>query len=135
MNEYTKQANNFAKKYGVKLSVIGQPEYKKYFSDDKESRYVFKLRLQRNKKSYTFTFGQSINSGAEEPTLYDVLACLTKYDPGTFGDFCSEFGYEQYEPTERKKAVKIYNAVCKEFEAVQRLFPESEVIEELAEIA
>ena len=131
MSEYTKQAKNFAKKYGVKLSVIGDPEYRKYFPDDKESRYVFKLRLQRNKKSYTFTFGQSIADGEEEPTLYDVLACLTKYDPGSFENFCGDFGYDE----DSRRAEKTYKAVCKEFEAMQRLFPESEVLEELAEIA
>ena len=131
MSEYTKQAKKIAKKYGVKLSVIGDPEYRKYFPDDKESRYVFKLRLQRNKKSYTFTFGQSIADGEEEPTLYDVLACLTKYDPGSFENFCGDFGYDE----DSRRAEKTYKAVCKEFEAMQRLFPESEVLEELAEIA
>lgn len=130
MSEYTKQANDFARKYGVKLSVIGEPEYKKYFSDDKESRYVFKLRLSRNSKSYTFTFGQSIHSGAEEPSLYDVLACLTKYDVGTFEDFCSEFGYN----TDSRNAEKTYKAVCKEYDAVCRLFPEEWVRNELVEI-
>lgn len=131
MSEYTKQAENFAKKYGVKLSVIGQPEYRRYFADDKESRYVFKLRLQRNKKSYTFTFGQSIQAGGEEPTFYDVLACLTKYDPGSFEDFCSEFGYD----TDSRKAEKTYKAVCKEFAAVERLFLEEEVMNELQKIS
>jgi hypothetical protein len=131
MCEETKKAILFAKKYGVKLTVVGEPEYKRYFSDDKEQRFVFKLRLTRDGRKYTFKFGQSIASGSEEPTLYDVLACLTKYDPEHFENFCSEYGYD----TDSRKAYKTYLAVCREYEAVKRLFPEDEVISELSEIA
>lgn len=45
------------------------------------------------------------------PNEYDILACLTKYDPGTFEDFCNEFGYG----TDSKKAEKTYNAVKDEY--------------------
>lgn len=128
MSEYVKQANDFANKFGVKLSVIGEPEYRKYFVNDREYRFVFKLRLKRNKKQYTFTFGQSIAQGSNEPNLYDVLACLTKYDPNTFEDFCSEFGYD----SDSRNAVKIYKAVCKEWQAVERLF--GDCLNELQEI-
>lgn len=34
MNEYENQASDFAKKYGVKIVVLGK-EYKKHFADDK----------------------------------------------------------------------------------------------------
>lgn len=63
------------------------------------------------------------------PTAYDVLACLTKYDPNTFEDFCSEFGYD----TDSKKAEKTYNAVVKEWQMVCALFTDAE-IEQLQEI-
>ena len=59
----------------------------------------------------------------EEPSLYDVLACLTTYDPGTFEDFCSEFGYD----TDSRKAEKIYNAVEGEWLKVQSLFNDDEL--------
>lgn len=65
----------------------------------------------------------------EEPTAYDVLACITKYDPGTFEDFCSEFGYD----TDSRSAEKIYKAVVKEFDNICKLFTDSE-IEQLQEI-
>lgn len=125
---YEKTAVQFAQKYGVKLSFIGDPEYKKHFADDQVYRYVFKCRLSRGGKSYTFNFGQSINAGAEKPSIYDILACLQKYDYGTFENFCSEFGYD----TDSRKAEKIYKSVCREFKAVDRLF--CDVIEELQEI-
>jgi len=127
MNKYDKQANYFAVKHGIKLAVIGT-EHGRHFNDDKQSRYIFKLRLTRNGKRYTFKFGQSIAAGAKEPTMYDVLACLTKYDPESFEDFCGEYGYDE----DSRKAYKTYLAVVKEYKAVERLF--GDIIEELAEI-
>lgn len=127
MSEYTKQANEFAAKHGIKLTVISN-EYRKYFPSDKDARYVFTLKLERNRKQYTFTFGQSIAEGGEEPTMYDVLTCLTKYDVGTFENFCSEFGYD----TDSRTAERTYKAVCKEYAAVERLF--GDILDELQEI-
>lgn len=127
MNEYEKQANDFAEKYGVKLAILDK-EYKKYFADDKSARWVFKLRLSRNGKRYTFEFGQSVSAGDKNPTMYDVLACFIKNNVGTFEDFCSEFGYSD----DSMKAYKTYKAVLKEYKAVIRLF--GDVIDELQEI-
>lgn len=62
------------------------------------------------------------------PSLYDVLACLTKYDPGTFENFCSDFGYD----SDSISALKTYKAVCKEWQKVDLLF--GDVIDELQEI-
>jgi hypothetical protein len=79
--------------------------------------------LKKDGKQYSFKFGQSIAEGSNEPTLYDVLACLQKYDVGTFEDFCGNFGYDE----DSRKAEKIYKAVCKEYEGMQRLFNEEEL--------
>ena len=64
------------------------------------------------------------------PTAYDVLACLTKYDPDTFENFCSEYGYDE----DSRKAEKIYNAVLDEWRNVCALFTDEE-IEQLQEIS
>jgi hypothetical protein len=135
MSEYTKQANNFAAKYGVKLAAIGDSIYDYYFPSDKEPRCIFKMKLSRGGKSYSFKFGQSINAGNSEPTMYDVLTCLTKYDVGTFEIFCGEFGYD----TDSRTAEKTYKAVLREYAGMLRLFPEiedseSELYNELQEI-
>lgn len=125
-NFYTQQANDFAKKFGVKFTVFhNETEYRPYFSDDKESRYVFKCRLSRDRHSYAFSFGQSIAEGCTPPDLYSVLACLQKYNIGTFEDFCSELGYESYNNEYtgyNKKSMKIYKACLREYKAVCRLF-------------
>lgn len=129
ISDYQQQAIDFATKYNVKLS-IGSPDYGKMGWDKKEDcRYIFPCRLSRNGKSYSFKFGQSIASGSEEPTIYDILACMTKYDPGTFENFCADFGYD----SDSRTAEKTYKAVCKEWEAIDRLF--NDCLEELAEIA
>jgi hypothetical protein len=91
--------------------------------DKNQPRYVFKLQLLRGRKSYTFEFGQSIMKGNEEPTLYDVLTCLQKYDVGTFEDFCGMFGYDN----DSRTAEKTYKAVVKEFQAMERLFNSEEL--------
>lgn len=63
------------------------------------------------------------------PTAYDVLACLQKYEVGTFEDFCGEFGYD----TDSKRAEKVYKAVAKEFDNVCKIWSDAE-IEQLQEI-
>lgn len=57
------------------------------------------------------------------PTAYDVLACLTKYDVGTFEDFCGEFGYD----TDSRSAKKTYKAVLKEYGNVCKIWSDSEI--------
>jgi len=126
---YQAQAEQFATTNKITLKIIGKPKYKKYFNDDKESRHVFKLQLKSNNRTYTFTFGQSVNAGSKKPTMYDVLTCLIKYDPGTFEDFCENFGYNN----DSRAAERTYKAVCKEFEAMERLFT-TEVLKAMQEI-
>lgn len=64
-----------------------------------------------------------------KPTAYDILACMTKYDPGTFEDFCYEFGYDE----DSRTAERIYFAVQKEYTQLSRIFT-PEQMEELQEI-
>lgn len=66
---------------------------------------------------------------AAVPSVYDVLACLTKCDPGTFEDFCADYGYDE----DSRTAERIYFAVQKEYAQLARLFT-AEQMEELAEI-
>lgn len=123
---YQAQADKFAKKNGIKLTVLSN-EYKAHFGLN-TLRYVFKLKLTRAGKSYTFEFGQSINEGSNEPNMYDVLTCLTKNDPCTFEDFCGEFGYDE----DSRTAERTYKAEVKEWRAVKRLF--GDILEELQEV-
>ena len=127
LTDYEIQARKFARNHGVRLQEISC-DFGIYFDGDTEERYIYKMRLLRNRKSYTFTFGQSIANGAKTPTIYDVLSCMQKYDIGTFEDFCREFGYD----TDSRRAERTYKAVCKEWKAVERLF--GDCLDELREI-
>lgn len=64
------------------------------------------------------------------PSSYDILSCITKYAPGTFENFCSEFGYD----TDSRRAYKVYRAVCDEWFNASAFFTEGE-LERLCEIA
>lgn len=64
-----------------------------------------------------------------KPTAYSILACLTKYDPGSFADFCADYGYD----TDSRKAEKTYFAVQEEYNGLRRMFT-SEQLEAMQEI-
>jgi len=67
-------------------------------------------------------------SKTTKPSLYDILACLIKYDPETFEDFCAAYGYN----TDSRRAYDMFLAVDKEWHGVKRLF--SDCLDELSEI-
>ncbi len=155
-SEYELQAERFMEKTGTTMTVklLGNMPH---FDDDKESRDVYQVTLKRGDKKYSFRFGQSIADSKpaidkarekfvdydgsaissivakkkfpyKAPSAYDVLACVQKYDVGTFEDFCLDFGCD----TDSRKAEKTYFAVQKEFQNIERLF--GDVMEELQEI-
>ena len=70
-----------------------------------------------------FPVGHIIEVKGSEPTAYDILACLTKYDPNTFEDFCSEFGYS----IDSISAMETYKAVKKEWKNVQTIWTDKEI--------
>ncbi len=59
----------------------------------------------------------------KEPTAYDVLASLTTYDPDTFEEFCSSYGYD----TDSRKAEKTYKAVLNEWNNIKMLYSDKEI--------
>jgi hypothetical protein len=69
------------------------------------------------------------HKGPKNPTAYDLLACITKNDPGTFEWFCSDYGYN----TDSRKAEDSYRAVVKEYAKVRKFFTDAE-LEQLQDI-
>ena len=85
---------------------------------------------ERNRLKQKYSLGEGkINEEQEEPSPYDVLCCLTKYEPGTFENFCSDFGYD----TDSRKAEKIYKSVVEEYNNLKVLYSDKE-LEEMSEI-
>jgi len=74
-------------------------------------------------------FTQLIHSSNnyEAPTAYDVLACIQKNHPGTFEEFCSDYGYNSRPLAEYPEVLQTYRAVLKEWNGVSRFFTESEI--------
>ena len=59
----------------------------------------------------------------QAPSEYSILAAITKYDPGTFEEFCEEYGYD----INSKSADKIYLAVKDEWNHIQALYTDEEL--------
>lgn len=152
MDEYIKQATDFLQKTHSKMKIeyVGLAVNKEW--KEKEKRCLYEITLTSSRGSMIFDFWDSIQNTkirtmpfdvynvrankelaakkkAAVPSVYDVLACLTKYDPGTFEDFCSNYGYDE----DSRTAERVYFAVQKEYAQLARLFT-PEQMEELAEI-
>lgn len=126
--DYNNQATDFLQATGTTFTSEYK-DHRPYFTDDKNSRDIYSIVLKNKSHRYRFNFGQSINNTGSHPKPYDVLTCLTKSDPDTFKNFCSEYGYDN----DSRKAYKTYKAVKREWENVKRLFT-TEQIEMLQEI-
>lgn len=156
-NIYTEQAARVLDKVGATMTcrlLYSGP----YFNDDKTVRDVYEVIFTNKSQKWSFKFGQSlarsrdyvtkqaeklenvgrisplrkagyIRDNVKSPTSYDVLSSLTKYDPGTFMEFCSEYGYSD----DSRSAEKMYFAVQKEYGNVVRFF--GPVIELLQQVA
>ncbi len=145
-SEYELQAEKFLADCGITFEakfLFHGP----YWTDEKETRDVYSLILKRSGKIFETRFGNSIaHSGGDyrkkvggvwrfgryprrAPHAYDLLTCLTKYHPGTFEDFCSEYGLD----ADSRKAFDTYQNVLKEWGEVSRFFTSDE-IEKLGEI-
>jgi len=124
MDEYTKQTNDFLEETGTTFKAHLESNGL-YFDVDNETRDIFKITLKNKRGSYTFRFGQSIADTEKHipPTAYNVLACLTKYDPVDFNNFCENYGYN----IDSRNAEKAYKAVLKEWQNIKRIFSEEEI--------
>lgn len=132
-----KRGNRIYKfKYGQ--SLANSSHYVKTFNNGKTIKFGLDgYPLQGNIRildvqRYLDTFPKEENPKLVKgtlPTEYDFLACLQKYEVGTFEDFCNEFGYD----TDSRSAKKTYKAVKKEFGKVCKIWTDEE-IEALQEI-
>jgi hypothetical protein len=130
ISSYEQQALDFLTKFGIKFS-FKFITYDYHFEGDKEPRNIYQCTFSRERKKLNIRFGQSINNTEKgiEPRAYDLLACITKNDPGSFENFCGDFGYD----SDSRKAEKTYKAVMKEWKSVEAFFS-TEEIEALQEI-
>lgn len=136
MTEYREMTKEFLKKTNTEIK-IKICDYGLFFPSDKVNRNIYDITISRkvngNIKEISFMFGDSVHNTKNglKPSGYDILACLTKYDVGSFDDFCDEFGYIS-SGMKISEIIKTYQDVKKEWEDVQYLF--GDVLDELREI-
>ncbi len=137
ISSYEKQAIDFLNATSTAFKAVFF-KHGKHFDNDDKTRDIYKVTLTNKLGRYTFKFGQCIqnSNGKTPPTPYDVLACLQKYDPESYEDFCANFDMDAFSSYNGKRIAasdKVYKAVCKEYESLCRLFS-SEQIEKMQEI-
>ena len=126
---YKKETLDFLKRVNanVKITPIGceKPLWSsRYYS-------TYRVTISRNGKKYTYKYYDNNST----PNEYYVLSCLEKYDVGSYENFCKRFGYEMYDDYGmrfNKYTMKIYKAVVKEVEGVERVF--GDVLEEFTKV-
>ena len=120
------QAAEFLTKTGTRLTVKFK-EHGLYFVNDKRSRDIYAFTLSRNRRSYAATFGQSIDAAGQEPTAYDILACLRPNEPEDVDDLMSEFGYEVNSAEDYRALEKMARALKRQNAGLRRLFSDDEL--------
>ena len=136
-NEHEEMANEFLNSTNTELKITKSAIVDRFWSDPERTgnRWRYRVQMKNARGKYYFYFYDSVNNYQKgiEPTAYDVLACLQKYDCGSFEDFCNEFGYEYFTYNEYRHVMKIYNAVKNEYEHLIAMFTDEEM-ERLCEI-
>ena len=137
MNEYEKQARDFLKNSGAKMTISAAGIVQGFPFDTKDNRWHNKyiVKIRRGGMSYQFPFYDSAynTQRGERPTAYDVLACIEKCAPyGDVWDFAAEFGYEIDSREEFQRVSRIYKACETQARKIDRLF--GDVMDELCEI-
>ena len=129
MSEYVENALKFMQKNGVKMSIKYVDYVYNPWNEEKWARWhnKYKVIIKRNNTVNFYDSAYNTENGLK-PTEYDILACLQKYDVGSFEDFCWEFGYD----LGTKNVEKTYKAVVREYNNVVRVF--GDIIKELEEI-
>ena len=132
-NEYHAQADIFMKAHGIAIKFFplerGCPQWN--VPCDHRHGHHYRVIFRKGQKSFRIDYWNSLHDSGLgiEPHAYDVLASITKDDPGSFEDFCPNFGYD----TDSRRAERTYRSVVKEWNKVKRFFTPAE-LEELAEI-
>ena len=137
MNEYEKQARDFLKNCGAKMTIsaAGIVQGFPFDTTDKNNHNKYIVKIRRGGKSYQFPFYDSAynTQRGERPTAYDVLACIEKCAPyGDVWDFAAEFGYEIDSRAEFQRVSRIFKACETQARKINRIF--ADCMDELCEI-
>lgn len=137
MTDYEKQARDFLKNSGAKMTICYKDTVCGFPFDKKDNNWHDKyiVTIRRNGKSYSFPFYNSAYATQrnERPTPYDVLACIEKYVYyGDVWDFSNDYGYEIYDRESYKTVERIFKAVNTQARKINAIF--GDCMDELSEI-
>jgi hypothetical protein len=99
--------------HGGNLSVVRENIYWDKYAGGKPYRSMFRPSDKAKKT----------------PQVYDLLTIIQKTDPGTFEEFCSDFGYD----SDSRRAERTWQTIREEYQKVSRFFTKEEM-ETLQEI-
>ena len=138
MSNYEAMARNFLRKTGTEMRIIYIGAVKGFPNDPKDNMMhdKYQVVLTRGDKSYDFPFYGSHADylDGKNPTKYDILACIVKYDtPEDVWEFAREFGYEIDSEESYNRVRKTAEACREQYERLCELY-DGEIPEELEEI-
>ena len=118
---------NYTFNFGQSINCSGEYKGHKHLCLNTFGKYLFtknEIEKLNIKNRFSIEYNEIVlNPNFKKPTLYDILACLTKYNPCTFENFCSEFGCDE----DSRKAYKTYTAVKEEYMNMCILFNDEEL--------
>jgi hypothetical protein len=108
------------------FNALGSPEYRKAQQEGRFAVGLYKYgRIKRPVTPENAGLSAWMNGPKKTPEAYDLLACIEKNEPGTFKDFCGDFGYSD----DSMKAFDVYRAVQEEYAKFRRFFTAEEIAE------
>lgn len=98
--------------------------------EDNKLRNSYKVTVVRGNEEMEFKFWDSLINKEKHiiPSIYDVLACLTKYPVGEYSDFLQEFGLKR-----SMNNRKMWEGSKSEYAKLRRLFPDDDEFEQFSE--
>lgn len=127
MSEYQQEALDFLRDSGTEMKIKFIEVVNGFPNDPKDThpRNKYMVTMTRGSKGFSTPFYDSISNYEkdEEPTEYDVLACLEKYEVAdSIEDFAAEFGYDIDEPEDRMRVRKIWQGCRTQYEKLVEFF-------------
>lgn len=95
MYDYIEEAEQFLNNHDAEMTIT----YKEMVYNpwgDYLHHDVYDVTIYRDgHEPYSFTFTQSAmcTDTSEEPTAYDILACVEKYGYDSYAEFCKELSF------------------------------------------
>lgn len=114
-----REGRKYTAKFGQSIAHSGTPT----------ESYKVTAKFNRTNPGSFPTKPEHFERKRQKPTAYDILACMTKHDIGSFEYFCGEFGYD----VDSRKAEQTYFAVQREYKGVCLIW-NAEEREQLADI-